>query len=433
MTFRIHVSRSGSRAPVFAASVALLLSACGGSDEPPRSVTIASTGANAVSTWSDIAAKTINTASATSTTPEELRSNYAVDMATVHLAMYDAVSAIDGRYKPYAVKPVSTAAGASIDAAVAAASHGVLRVLFPNRSAQYQAAYDSSVAAIAAGDARTRGLALGAEVAAGIVALRANDGRSVVLSTYVPGTAPGQFRGLNPVNRHVPSIKPFVLTSANQFRPAGPPALDSTAYATAFNEARSFGGATSTARSADQLEAARFHTEGPGVFWTRNLQRFATSTTDLAEAARVMAFLWVTHADATIACFEAKYTFQTWRPSSAIALADTDNNAATVADAAWTPVVPTPNHPEYPAAHSCASGAFGETLKQYYETSQVAFNFDSTVTTTTRAYVTSSALPDEIESARVWGGMHFRFATQDGATLGAKVADWVAARHFGLR
>lgn len=416
------------------AVVAVGIAGCGGTSEgPPENVAIASTGVNPVSYWNDIAGKTVNATSATTSTPEEQRTNYAADVATVQLAVYDATCAIDGRYKPYAITPTTPAAGASMDAAVAAAAYGVLHALFPDRSAAYQATYDAYVAAIPASDAKTRGIALGAEVAAGIVALRANDGRAVALAPYVPGTAPGQFRGVNPVNRFAPSQKPFALTGLAQFRPPAPPALDSDVYAVSFNETKAYGGAVSTVRTAAQLEAARFHTEPPGLLWTRNLQRFATSTADVAEAARLMAFIYVVHADASDACFEAKYFYQAWRPQSAIPLADTDGNAATDVDTTWTPVVPTPNHPEYPAAHSCASGSLGETLRLYYGTQKVSFTMDSNVTGTTRGYATTSALPDEIESARVWGGMHFRFSTYAGAQLGVKVADWTWAHYFGPR
>jgi hypothetical protein len=417
-----------------AVQVSVCLTGCGGdSDDPPSNVVIASTGTNAVSYWNEVAGKTVTATSATSTTPEELRTSYAVDIATVQLAVYDAASAIDGRYRPYAITPVAPANGASMDAAIAAAAYGALRALFPNRSAQYQAAYDSFVAGIPGGDARAKGLALGAEVAAGIVALRANDGRSVLLAPYVPGTGPGQFRGVNPVNRFAPSIKPFALTSNDQFRPQAPPALSSATYAASFNELKTLGGAVSTVRTAGQLEAARFHTEPPALLWTRNLLRFATSTADVAEAARLMAFIYVVQADASDACFEAKYFYQAWRPLSAVPLADVATNAATVSDATWTPVLPTPNHPEYPAAHSCASGSLGETLRLYYGTQQVAFSMDSAVTGTTRSYATTSELPDEITSARVWGGMHFRFSTEAGAQLGVQVAQWTWARYFGRR
>ncbi len=323
--------RYGCRSILGAAALLLSVAACGGSSDDEPSVTVVSTGPNVVSYWNDIANKTVNATGAVATTPEEQRPSYQVDLATVHVAIYDAVSAIDGRFTPFAVTPTAPAAGASIDAAASAAAWGVLRALFPNRGAQYEAAYQSYVAAIPTGDAKAKGLALGSEVAAAVVALRANDGRNVVLAPYVSGTAPGKFRSPSPTpfNRFVPFIKPFALTRADQFRPAGPPPLASTAYATDLNQTKAVGGTVSTERTAAQLETARFHTEAPGLFVTRNLGRFATSTTDVAEAARLMALIYVVHADTITACFEAKYFYETWRPLNAIPLADTDDNPAT--------------------------------------------------------------------------------------------------------
>ena len=431
------------RTPLLACLVSfLMLSGCGGEsgdgDVPSqpvadRPVTIASVGPNAVSQWADIAARTVNATSAVNSTPEEQRSVYATDMATVQVAVYDALAAIDGHYKAYAITPVTPATGASMPAAVAAATYGVLRVLFPDRSDQYAATYTSFIAGIADGDAKTRGVALGTEVAAGIVALRAGDGRSIVLPTYVPGTTPGRFRGVNPINRYLPSIKPFALTSNSQFRPNGPPALESAAYTAAFNETKTIGSAASTTRTADQLVAARFNTEAPSLFFTRNFNRLAQGTTDLPEAARLLAFIYVVHSDATNACFEAKYTYDFWRPLSAIPLADTDNNPATVADPSWTPVVPTPNHPEYPAAHASLAAGVAETLHQFYGSTRVTFAFDSTVTGTTRSYASLAAYTDEDQLARIAGGMHFRTSTADGNVLGTQVALWTAQRYFKPR
>jgi hypothetical protein len=390
---------------------------------------------NVVSYWNAIANRTVLDASAAATTAEERRPSYQVDLATVHVAIHDAVSAIDGRYEPFAITPARPGAGASIDAAASAAAYGVLRALFPSRSAQYQAAYDGRIAAIADGAAKRLGLALGSEVAAGVVRLRADDGRSVILPPYVSGSAPGQWRSASPTpfNRHVPYIKPFALMRLDQFRPPPPPALTSAAYAAAFQQSKASGGTLSGGRTPEQLEIARFHTEAPGPFVTRNLGRFASTTADVAEAARLMAFIYVVHADAIGACFEAKYHYAAWRPASAIVLADTDGNDATASDAAWTPVLPTPNHPEYPAAHSCTSGGLGETLLQVYGTHHVAYLFDSTVTGTQRAYVSTDALDEESRIARIYGGMHFGYATDAGVQLGVRVAQWVAAHHFGRR
>ncbi|MGJ7497925.1 hypothetical protein ACSFA8_22995 [Variovorax sp. RT4R15] len=400
---------------------------------PPVKITV--TGPSPVSYWNEVAANTINVPAASTGSPAEQRPTSSVDLATVHVAIYDAAMAITGTHRPYAVTTV-TASGsdeASQEAAIGAAAYGVLIGLFPNRTAQYQAAYDSYTAGIANGDAKARGLVLGAEVARGILALRANDGRSVALAPYVPGTTAGRFRGSNPVNRYAPFIKPFSLTSAAQFRVPAPPALDSALYAQDFNETRTLGDAVSSTRTDAQLEVAKFHTEPPPRFWPRNLRRFAMTDGRLADHARLMAMLFVAQADAEIACFESKYFYEFWRPQSAIPLGETDGNAATTADPAWKPVVPTPNHPEYPAAHACVTGALTEALKAYYATDQIAFSFDSTVTGSTHVFDSTAALVQETREARIFGGMHFRSALLSGDQLGVNVGRWVVQHNFQPR
>jgi hypothetical protein len=425
---------SHSSCKTVAAGLALLvlLTACGGGDNDAapaivQPVTLTTTPVNAVSTWHDIGVATVNTPGATATTQEELRTSYNVDMATMHIAIYDATAAIDKRYKSYGPTPVAAAAGASMEAAVAAAACGVLRALFPNRGAQYEDAYKTYVAAIAAGEAKDKGLVLGAEVAQAIVAMRRDDGRAIVLAPYVASTAAGRFRGVNPVSRFQPAIKPFVLSSVDQFRPAAPPALDSATYATDLKEVKALGGTVSTSRTADQLEMARFHTEAPPIFLTRNFGQFARTTTNVPDAARLMALIYVVNADALGACFEAKYFYDSWRPQSAIVLGTVDP------DASWTPVLTTPNHPEYPAAHGCTVGGLSELMRQYYGTKSVTFSLDSKVTNTTRTYTSTDALIDEVKVARIYGGMHFRFATVAGTELGTKVANAVIQGKFGLR
>jgi hypothetical protein len=410
------------------------LAACATPRDEAQPVTVAANQTNVVAYWNDIANKTVLTpspASAVNPTPEEQRPTFFFDLASVHVAIYDAVVAIEGRYKPFAVKP-RPAAGASTEAAVSAAAYGVLKALFPNRAAVYQAAYEQRLAGIPDSSAKTMGLALGTEVAAEVVRLRANDGRSVALAPYVSGTDPGQFRAANPnpVFRHFPSIKPFALQSLDQFRPAPPPAMNTAAYAAAVNQTRVLGGTTSTARTPQQLEVARFHTEPPPPAITRNLGRFASSTTHVGDAARLMAAIYVSYVDAIAACFEAKYHYGTWRPVSAIRMAELDGNDATQADAAWAPVLPTPNHPEYPAAHSCTSASVGEALRHFYGTPKVTFTWDSKVTNTTRTYAGIDTFNAEAGMARIHGGMHFTFATAAGEELGRRVAQWVAARHF---
>ena len=394
---------------------------------------------NAVTTWSEVAAATITGTGTANVTPEEQRPNYVLDLPTVHLAIYDALMAITGTHKPYASDVQAPQGSASQEAAVAAAAYRVLQVLFPNRGALYQAAYNSAVATIADGASKSQGLAIGTAAANAVLNLRANDGRAVVLPPFVQGTAPGQFRTANApglANPWLPNVRPFTMQHAAQFRPAGPPALTSAAYAAAFNETKALGSAASTTRTAEQSDVARFNTEPPPRFAPRNMRTFSSNQTSLADAARLMAMLWVAQADATIACFEAKYFYGAWRPNTAITLADTDGNADTAPDAAWAPSVPTPNHPEYPAAHACYAGALAEVVRAYYDTRQVAFTFDSQaagVIGTSRTFATTTALVDELLMARIWGGMHFRFSSDDGAALGKSVAQWVLAQRFQAR
>lgn len=432
-----------SRCALAASTVALaLLAACGGGSggdnssaaatTPIKTVTLAATYTNAVSYWHDIALATVNASGGAATTPEEQRSIFNVDMATVSLAMYDASAAIDGRFKLFGPAPASPAAGASIDAAVGSAAYGVLQALFPNRSDQYSVAYAAFFASLPS-EGKDKGMALGAEVARNIVTLRANDGRSVALTPYVPGTAPGAYRGTNAIDRFRPSIRPFVLSSNGQFRPPPPPDLGSTAYATDFNEVKAYGGAISTGRTPEQLEMARFHTEPPPVFVARNFGWFARTTANTADAARLLALIYVSSADAIDACFEAKYFYERWRPQSAINLADTDGNAMTDAAPDWTPALPTPPHPEYPAAHGCTAGSLAEVLRQYYGTKSVSFTWDSKATNTTRSYASTDAFIDEVRAARIYGGMHFRYSLVAGTELGTRTTAYILQNKFGAR
>ncbi len=416
-----------------AVCLSLSLAACAASPRAPSAIVLTPTHNNVIAYWDDIGRATVNGTAATATTPEEKFPVFHADMATLHLAMYDAVSAIDGRYTPFAIRLSAPAAGASLPAAASAAAYGVLRALFPDRGAYYQDAYQRYLATIPAGEARERGVALGAEVAAGMVALRANDGRATAMPAYAPGTGPGEFRGVDPILRTSRYIRPFALTSLSQFRPPPPPALDSAVYATDFNEIKAMGGAVSASRTPAQFEVVRFHTEQPPLYISRNFGKFAHTTDDAADAARLMAMLYVSFADAIDACFEAKYHYLAWRPQSAVPLADSATNPSTIADPAWRPSAPTPNHPEYPAAHSCTAGALGEVLYRYYGTDKVTYTFDSKATGTTRTYTSTDALTEESIWARIHGGMHFRYSTTAGALLGKQAAGWVIDHHFGKR
>ena len=365
-------------------------------------------------------------------TPEEIRTVYFNDMATVHVAMYDAVVAIRGGYEPFASTPTSPVGGASVNAAAAAAACGVLRGLFPSRAPQYEPACQSYLGALPNGSAKTRGIAVGTEVALATLASRANDGRSTVV-TYTPGSNPGDFRDTNPALPFAPYVRPFALESASQFRAEGPPDLTSFDYAKDLQEVQALGSAASLERTAAQTDLARFHTEPPPRFWPRNMRRFASDSRSVLQNARLMAMLWVTQADALIACFDSKYYFDFWRPTSAVQLAGTDGNPATTEDLAWAPVVPTPNHPEYPAAHACNGGAVAGILEKYFGGDRLNFVIDSAVTglaLPARQYRRTGAFVSDIKLARIYGGMHYRNSVNDGATLGKRVANYIAGNYF---
>jgi hypothetical protein len=381
------------------AGILLALAGCA-TERSVAPVRIVDRGANAVSLWGERGAATINQPPLPTGTPEERRPVYQLDMATLHLAIQRAVAA---------------APAASHEAAAHAAGYTVLKTLFPQRGGAYQAAYDTALAALPAGAAKDEGLRIGAEQAARVIAQRSDDGRWAAITPAVPGTAPGAFRGIDPINQTLPKVRPFVLDNLAQVRSAPPPALDSAAYAADLAETRTRGGA-GTPASAREDEDARFHTNPPPPYWTRNLNRFARSQATLVDNARLMALLWVTHADALSACFETKYHYYRWRPTSAIA----------PIDPAWKPRVPTPNHPEYPAAHGCTTAALAENLAQFFGTRKVTFAFDSSVTNTTHEWATVDAAVEEVREARIVGGMHFRASNLAGEKLGVEVARQVA-------
>ena len=438
----ILTSSRGRCWAVTAHVAAAVLAGCGGGDSTPtgtadalsanKPVVIQSYGENVVSAWNEIAFKTASVPpSPAGATPQERVPG--PDVVTVQLAVYDAVIAIAGTHRPYAITPRMLATGAgevAMQAAAIEAAYRVLKGLFPSRGINYEDAYTTGMGAVSDGDAKTTGRLIGAEVAAGMLALRANDGRETVLPPYTPGTLPGEFRGTNPVNRIGPYILPFTTNSHSQFRAPPPNALDSAAYAADFNEVKALATKAGPPLSAAQQDIARFHTEPPGGFWARNLRQFATASPNLAENARLLAMLWTAQADAGSACFESKYYYKRWRPTSAIRLADTDGNSATEVDVTWEPWLATPNHPEYPAAHGCASASVMEVVRSVYGTKNVVFDFTSTVTGTTHHFERTDDLLHEVRDARVWGGMHFRTSIEIGTEQGKDVAKWLTKNHF---
>jgi hypothetical protein len=394
--------------------------------------------ANVVAEWDAIAAATITPPPGAVLQPPvteaEQRPIFQVDLASVHVAIYDAVNAIDRKHEPFAIVPKLRSDGASQEAAVVGAAYGVLKGLFPGRSALYQGAYDAYAASAPADPAKVRGLALGAEVAAGVLELRKNDGRMTPV-TYVTTNAPGDFvPGPTPlVGTFMPFVKPFAIRRASQFRAPGPPALASERYADDLNEVEASGSAASVTRTADQTDLAKFYTDPPPLYTPRNYRRFAADSQSIADNARLLALLWVSNADSSVGCFESKYFYRFWRPRTAIPRADEDGNPETTADAGWAPVLPTPNHPEYPAAHTCSDGSLAEGLRQFYRTEKIHFTIDSGVPGLlhpVHKFDSTDDFVEEVGDARVFGGMHYRSSVRDGARLGRRTTGWIAERFF---
>jgi len=271
---------------------------------------------------------------------------------------------------------------------------------------------------------------VGEAVAGQIVALRSTDG-SDVDGTYTFGSGPGEYQRTPPTfgNPAVPAwrfVKPFVLKRGDQFRAEGPPSLNSDEWAADFNETKRLGGVNSAERTAEQTEIALCGAEPSLLMWNRVARSMtAKRQTGLVENARLFALLNLAMMDATIACWDSKYTYRFWRPVTAIPLADTDGNDATEADPAWTPLRPTPLHPEYPSAHACVSNTAAKVLTSFFGT-DIAF---STATSTcpagvVRSYDSFQALADEVGDSRIYIGFHFRSSIRDGAKLGRHVGHW---------
>lgn len=378
---------------------------------------------NAVTDWS-LTAQNVITAGRSPGSSEYL-------LALVHAAMYDAVVAVEGRYTPFRVQ-VQVTAPASPAAAAAAAAYHVLHHRVPSAEPGLTAAFTAYVASLPSGAATQNGLTAGAGVAAQWIALRSDDRFDVSVPYQQPPAGPGVWEPTAPappVDVKLAQVRPYVMATPDRFRPGGPRRLSSRAYARAFEEVFELGRVDGAQRTSEQLAVARFWAEHTAVQWSRNLRRLAMeSQLDVVQAGRLLAMAHVASADAVVGCFDAKYAFLSWRPVHAIQRADTDDNPWTTADSTWSALLNV-NHPEYPSAHACWTAAVTDTLAFFFRTDKADVALDSAVTGTTRSYSRFSEVSEEVADARIWAGLHFRFSTDDGASLGRQVARLVT-RHF---
>jgi hypothetical protein len=359
-------------------------------------------------------------------------------LAMVHAAVYDAVNAIDGGYQPY-LGPLAADPLYSQDAAAIVAAHDVL-VGFPFLSDADKTALtakrDLALMAIADGPAKTGGMAVGAAAAARVLQARANDGR------FGPFRFPGNLTGIgewrptpptfaNDPNAWVARVTPFLIGEADRFRGDGPYAVSSPEYAAEYDEVKSLGSATSTTRSADQTDAARFWVEHPPSMWTRVVRQLsAANGLSLAENSRLFAMVYLTASDGVIAAWHEKAHWLFWRPITAIQLGDNDGNPATVGDPTWTPLIGNPPYPDHVSGHTTVSGSFLETLKDFFGTDKMDFSATSTNSGTTRSFDRFTKAEKEIIGARVWSGIHFLNADIDGYHLAKRIATYRDRNYF---
>ncbi len=350
-------------------------------------------------------------------------------MAVMHIAMFEAINAVDSKYESYK-GPGKPDPGCSPQAAAATAAAKVLIKMHPESAAKTQQELETYLASIPKSDTKDQGIRLGEETAARVIALRAEDGNDKAYA-YRPRTSPGVYVQTMPtVSWEHATMTPFVLTSPSQFRPGPPPDLKGETWAKDYNEIKDVGGTNSTTRTPRQAEDAKFWLAGgPTMYAPFPRQIVIAKDMSLVESARFMAVVNIAQMDAYIAIFDAKYTYEFWRPITAIRNGDIDDNPATERVANWTPFgVNTPMHPEYPCAHCVVSGAVAGSIKVLLGTDQIP---EVTVTSpsapgVTHKFTSIQALNDEIAGARIYAGFHYRNSTVVGSDLGLKVGTYVA-------
>jgi hypothetical protein len=344
-------------------------------------------------------------------------------VTAMHVAMYDAVVAIEGRYEPF-ITELAAPTDASSIAAAAAAAHHVLVGFLPDHAVTFDAALAASLGTVPDGPAEDAGVAVGEAAGRDVLATRVDDGTQSGPSPAlpVPGTgvwqpAPPATAGLTP---WLATARPYTMSRPDRFRP-DPPDLHSRRYRRDLEEVRRVGGATSTERSAEETEIARFWGDQPIAQNQRTLRRHATALGwDIAATARLFAAVMTSEADALIACWDAKYHHLRWRPRQSVPLIE----------AGWTPLLGTPNHPEFPSAHGCLTGSLAHSLARVMGTDHIGVDIDAVTTGTTRHYATVAELVDEVGNARIWGGLHYRSSIDAGNRIAERVVRHNLDRNF---
>jgi hypothetical protein len=415
------------------------LAALGGSESGAAQGTV--TDQNPVTDWASIVQPAIHSARE----PRPPASSEVLH-TIVQLAVYDAVVAIEGGYKPYHTA-IKAPPDADINAAVARAAYRAARGRAATSQFTYlDGEYRSYMAKIPDGQPKTHGFEVGEAAAAGILALRASDGFSNAVAYRCSANPPpvGEFVpnggcGTEPVDAKIAQVSPFTFESPAQFRPDGPDPFTSDRWVADFDEVKAYGRKDSSVRTAEQTDLVYFWSEHAYAQWNRNLIGLAVARhLNVLDTARLFAMVHTATSDATIAGFEAKYFYRTWRPQTAISRAADDGNPKTAPDPTWTPLLSV-NHPEYPSGHAFFSTALTEAVAAFFGTRDVEWTIVTSkdavpqVVQTQRTYKSLNALMDDVENARVWAGLHYRNSMHEGADLGRKVAEHVTGGFFRPR
>jgi hypothetical protein len=349
-------------------------------------------------------------------------------LAMLHVAMFEAVNAIERRYVSYKLN-LTADRTTSKEAAAAAAGHDVLLSLYPDQKSSLDATLAAMLASVDDGEPKTKGIDLGKKAAAGIIALRANDGIDAQ-ETYRPSTTAGIYiPTVLPLFSTAGAVTPWVMTSGSQFRPAAPPALTSETWTTDVNEIRELGRIDSTKRTPEQTTIGRFWLfTGPRTYNPIVRQIAIAKDMDIVDCARLFALVVMAGNDATIAVFDAKYAYNLWRPITAIRNADQTNNTATRRDASWRPLGDTPMHPEYPCAHCITSAAVSAVLQGVvgHEVGEISLT-SPTAPGIIRKWIRLQDYSDEVSVARIYAGFHYRVSTIVGKEMGKQIGELAVA------
>jgi len=378
--------------------------------------------------WADVAtdanAKAAEIASRLPGTPPAVRA-----MAFVQVSVFEAVNAITGRYPSSRVN-ITPPPGASVDAAVAASTRTVLLKLVPTQQAAIEADYQAALKSLPDSAAKAGGIAVGEQAAAACLARE--DGMGVP-DTYRPHATAGVYvPTLLPAVPNWGKRKPWVMSGGDQFRPGPPPGLTSETWARDYNEIKAIGGKNSVQRSPEQTAIAKFwEATAPAVYWPVVRSVAATPGRDVTENARLLAVAAMAMDDGLVAVFDAKYTYNFWRPVTAIRNGDLDSNDATERDPSWTPFIDTPMHPEYPCAHCIVSASLGAVLEAELagRPSPRLSSTSSTAGGVERTWSSVDEFVREVAVARIYDGVHYRNSTQVGSAMGKKIGE-LAVKSF---